>query len=99
MPALPLFEETFLRAQWSAEFDAFESSPESAALLARLRAWANRDLLNERASETAFIQRFFVDAEITELNRTIATKESELNAITYSLYHLTPEEIAMVEGG
>ncbi len=59
MPALPLFEETFLRAQWSAEFDAFESSPESAALLARLRAWANRDLLNERASETAFIQRFF----------------------------------------
>ena len=59
MPALPLFEETFLRAQWSAEFDAFESSPESAALLARLRNWANRDLLNERASETAFIQRFF----------------------------------------
>jgi hypothetical protein len=59
MPALPLFEETFLRAQWSAEFDAFESSPESAALLARLRAWANRDLLNERSSETAFIQRFF----------------------------------------
>lgn len=61
MPALPLLEETFLRAQWSAEFDAFESSPESAALLTRLRNWANRDLLNERASETAFIQRFFAE--------------------------------------
>lgn len=61
MPAQPLFEDTFLRAQWAAEFDAFESSPESAVLLARLRAWASRDLLNERASETAFIQRFFVE--------------------------------------
>ena len=61
MPAQPLFEDTFLRAQWSAEFDDFESSPESAALLARLRAWSSRDLLNERASETAFISRFFVE--------------------------------------
>lgn len=61
MPALPLLEETYLRAQWSAEFDAFESGPESAALLVRLRNWANRDLLNERASETAFIQRFFAE--------------------------------------
>jgi hypothetical protein len=61
MTAQPLFEDTFLRAQWSAEFDAFQASPEAAALLARLRAWAERDVLNERASETAFIQRFFVD--------------------------------------
>jgi len=59
MPALPLFEETFLRAQWSAEFDAFQSSPQSAALLDRLKAWADRDVLKERASEAAFIQRFF----------------------------------------
>ncbi len=61
MSALPLFEDPYLRAQWSAEFEAFEASPASAALLARLQAWASRDLLTERASETAFIQRFFVE--------------------------------------
>jgi hypothetical protein len=61
MPALPLFEDPFLRAQWGTEFDAFEASPDSTTLLARLRAWASRDLLNERASEAAFIQRFFVE--------------------------------------
>ncbi len=61
MPTQPLLEDTFLRAQWSTEFDAFESSPASDALLNRIRAWAARDLLTERASETAFIQRFFVE--------------------------------------
>jgi len=61
MPLLPLFDEPFLRAQWDAEFRTFESGPESGALLARLRAWAGREQLNERASETAFIQRFFVE--------------------------------------
>ncbi|MEY4569159.1 MAG: hypothetical protein RLZZ398_598 [Verrucomicrobiota bacterium] len=59
MPTQPLLEDTYLRAQWSTEFDAFESSSASAVLLTRLRAWAARDLLTERASETAFIQRFF----------------------------------------
>lgn len=61
MPAQPLLDDTFLRAQWSSEFDAFQNGPESAALLDRLRAWAARDPLTERASETAFIQRFFVE--------------------------------------
>ncbi len=61
MPALPLLEDNFLCAHWSAEFDAFEASPESASLLARLRAWDARDKLNERASEAAFILRFFVE--------------------------------------
>jgi methylase of polypeptide subunit release factors len=61
MPALPLLDDTFLRAQWDAEFKAFEAGPYSSALLARLRAWAERDVLNERASETAFIQRFFAE--------------------------------------
>jgi len=50
-----------LRAQWDAEFRAFEESPASAALLERLTAWAGREQLNERSSETAFIQRFFVE--------------------------------------
>jgi len=61
MPSQPLFEDTFLRAQWNAEFVAFESSPASAYLLARLSAWANRDILKETSSEAAFIQRFFVE--------------------------------------
>jgi len=61
MRLLPLFDEPFLRAQWDSEYRAFESGPESGALLTRLRAWAGREQLNERASETAFIQRFFVE--------------------------------------
>jgi len=40
-----------------------------------------------------------LDEEIATGDQTIATKESELNASTYHLYGLTPEEIAMVEGG
>jgi len=39
-----------------------------------------------------------LDQEITNLEQTIASKESGLNAITYQLYGLSPEEIAMVEG-
>lgn len=61
MPAQPLLDDPFLRANWSADFEAFQNGPESAALLERLRAWAARDHLNERPSETAFIQRFFVE--------------------------------------
>lgn len=61
MPTQPLLDDTFLRAQWAAEFDTFQASPASAELFARLRAWAGRDQLNERASETAFIQRFFAE--------------------------------------
>lgn len=61
MPAQPLLDDPFLRANWSADFEAFQNGPESAALLERLRAWAARDRLNERPSETAFIQRFFVE--------------------------------------
>ena len=61
MPILPLVDETFLRAQWDTEFRAFLDGSEAAALMARLRAWAARERLNERASETAFIQRFFVE--------------------------------------
>jgi hypothetical protein len=61
MPMLPIFDDPFLRAQWDAEFLAFQDSPEADALLARLRAWTAREQLTERASETAFIQRFFVE--------------------------------------
>jgi hypothetical protein len=40
-----------------------------------------------------------LDPEITTLDQTLATKKSALNALIYQLYHLTAEEIAMVEGG
>ena len=56
-----LVEDSFLRAQWQEEFETFTASPESKALLERLRAWANREVLKETASEAAFIQRFFVE--------------------------------------
>jgi hypothetical protein len=61
MPTQPLLDDTFLRAQWSGEFDTFQASQASAGLLARLQNWAARDPLSERASEAAFIQRFFVE--------------------------------------
>ncbi len=37
--------------------------------------------------------------EITALDATIAQQEQALNAITYRLYNLTPEEIATIESG
>jgi len=40
-----------------------------------------------------------LDAEITTLNTTIATRETALNTIIFRLYRLTPEEIATVEAG
>ncbi len=61
MAIQPLFDEPFLRAHWGSEFEHFQAGPEAAALLARLQAWAGRQQLNERSSETAFIQRFFVE--------------------------------------
>ena len=50
---IPLFDENFLRAQSDADFRAFVDGPEAGALLDRLRAWNRRDLLHERACETA----------------------------------------------
>lgn len=61
MTIQPLLDEPFLRAHWGSEFEAFENSPDAAALLARLRAWDSRQILKETSSETAFIQRFFVE--------------------------------------
>ncbi len=56
-----LFDENVLRSQLWDEYLQFSSRPEAPALHARLKAWAGRDRLNERESETAFIQRFFVE--------------------------------------
>lgn len=38
-----------------------------------------------------------LDQEITALDTTISTKESEINAMIYTLYRLTPGEIGMVD--
>lgn len=39
-----------------------------------------------------------LDKQIATLDQTIAQKESALNTIIYSIYGLSTEEIAMVEG-
>ena len=104
MPSQPLFEDTFLRAQWSVEFDAFEwrhtlrdqnvsESYDAKRLLKQL-------LTLRQTTEEPLKQRILaLDQEITNLDQTIAQKEFTLNQITYELYGLTPEEITMVEGG
>ena len=60
-----------------------------------------KHLLTLRATPEDILRARIVtlDQEITTLDQTIAEREAALNAITYQLYHLTPEEIAMVEGG
>lgn len=56
-----LFDEAVLRNQLWDEYQQFTASAEATALHARLKAWASREKLNERESEAAFIQRFFVE--------------------------------------
>ena len=58
-------------------------------------------LLNLRTTtETTLRDRILaLDAAITTLDQSIATRETELNAIIYQLYQLTPEEITMFEAG
>ena len=58
-------------------------------------------LLNLRTTtDTTLRDRILaLDAAITTLDQSIATRETELNAIIYQLYQLTPEEITMFEAG
>jgi hypothetical protein len=56
-----LFVEAVLRSQLWDEFQQFSASPDAVTLRDRLQAWAGRDKRNEKQSETAFIQRFFVE--------------------------------------
>ncbi len=58
---VPLLDDAFLASHWSREYEDFKGSPQEAELEARLNAWAGREVLKETASETAFIQRFFVE--------------------------------------
>jgi hypothetical protein len=97
-PALRLFDKPgtpFLAAQWRHALrdlnvtEAFNAT-RLLKLLLTLRTTTEEPLKNRILS---------LDQEITHLDQTIAAQESALNAITYQLYGLTPEEIAMVEGG
>jgi hypothetical protein len=58
-------------------------------------------LLSLRVTQDSHIRDriLALDAEISELDRTIAERESGLHALVYGLYGLSPEEIAMVEAG
>lgn len=56
-----LFNDAVLRSQLWDEFQQFASRPDAIALRERLQAWADRDKRNEKQTETAFIQRFFVE--------------------------------------
>ncbi|MEI7947598.1 MAG: DNA methyltransferase [bacterium] len=56
-----LFVEAVLRSQLWDEFQQFSSSTDAITLRDRLQAWADRDKRNEKQTETAFIQRFFVE--------------------------------------
>lgn len=55
----PLFAESYLRAEFGNEFEAFCGSEEERSLLERLRIWSERELQNETSAENAFIDRFF----------------------------------------
>ncbi|MCC5850931.1 MAG: hypothetical protein JJU29_22815 [Verrucomicrobia bacterium] len=61
MTFLPLLDDAFLASHWHAEYEAFTASTEAKALHEHLKSWAAREVLKETASETAFIQRFFVE--------------------------------------
>lgn len=57
----PLIEDHIFKASWYEQYQAFLADGRDAELKARLDAWAQREVLNETASEAAFIQRFFVE--------------------------------------
>ncbi|MEI6654448.1 MAG: DNA methyltransferase [Verrucomicrobiota bacterium] len=96
--ALRLFDKPdtpFIAAQWRHTLrDLNVTEAFSARRLLKL-------LLTLRTTtETPLRSRILtLDSEISTLDEVIATKEAELNKIIYELYHLTPDEIAMVETG
>lgn len=59
MSQQPLFCFSFLASRWESEYRQFQDSPESEALLARLKNWNERAKLKETATDTAFINLFY----------------------------------------
>ena len=58
-PVKPLLERSFLLSEFADEYQAFQGSDTEAALLERLRRWAERKVKGETEIEAAFIGRFF----------------------------------------
>ena len=56
-----LFDLPFLAAEWSVEYQTYRETGKDAVVHDALRRWNARDKLNEKASETAFINHFFCD--------------------------------------
>jgi len=59
MTGKPLFDIPFLASHWETEFQEFQASDKSGALLVRLRNWAAGGHLKETSSEGSFIKQFF----------------------------------------
>lgn len=57
----PLLDRTFLKAEFTYEYEDFKDSPLEDELLSRLEAWARRSIRGETQIEAAFIGRFFED--------------------------------------
>lgn len=57
----PLFDRDFLRAELGYDFADYIERKEDDALLARLRAWSERELKRETQAEGLFVQRFFAE--------------------------------------
>ena len=55
----PLFNDSYLRALWANEYEEFRGSSTDAALVERLRNWANRDFQKETSAAAAFLDVFF----------------------------------------
>ena len=57
----PLFDRDFLRAELGYDYADYLATGQDDSLLARLRAWAARELKRETQAEASFVQRFFVE--------------------------------------
>lgn len=56
---LPLLTTPYLRSLWAADFEEFQASDESAALLERLVRWSEKDWQKETSSGGTFVDVFF----------------------------------------
>jgi len=57
----PLLDRSFLKAEFTYEFQDFQNGPLEGELLSRLTGWAGRSIRGETQIEGAFIGRFFED--------------------------------------
>ena len=98
IPVLELFDEpdtAFIAAQWrlaTRDLNVTEAFT-AKRLVSRLLA------LRKTEHGTLKERLIAIDGEIAALDQEIAEAEKTMNELAYSLYGLTPEEIAIVEKG